>query len=112
MSQAWVQYSAPSFHPSGLPAAPGDLCLEMAEVGILRSTEPPARFLRGASAWYTLLLHLMSLNPVLLYFHACRRRKKEGYLLSVHSQALKSWVRAAVRGSRHFCSSKDESQTK
>lgn len=74
MSQAWVQYSAPSFHPSGLPAAPGDLCLEMAEVGILRSTEPPARFLRGASAWYTLSLHLMSLNPVLLYFQKEERR--------------------------------------
>lgn len=40
------------------------------------------------------------------------QKKKEGYLLLVHSQALKSRVRAAVLGSRHFCSSKDESQTK
>lgn len=111
MSQAWIQYSVPSFHPAGLPAAPGDPWHRMAEVGILRMTEFPAFFLHGASAWYTLWMHLVSLNPVLLYFHAFRGRKK-GYLLLVPSQALKSRVRKAVLGSRHFCSSKDESQTK
>lgn len=63
----------------------------LAEMGSSKRTEPAMRLLHGANMWRTLRLPFMSLNLVLLYFHACRRRKKEGYLLSVHSQALKSW---------------------
>lgn len=61
------------------------------EMGSSTRSKPAMCLLHGANTWRTLRLPFMRLNLVLLYFHACRRRKKEGYLLSVHSQALKSW---------------------
>lgn len=93
---AWVHYNAQQLLPSWdfllLPletqAGGWD---RPADIASLKSTEPPIRFLHGVSTSMTPWLPFMSLNLVLLYFHACRKRKQAGYLLSFHSQALKSW---------------------
>lgn len=79
-------------HPAGASSCPWKPSMHGRHFhnGILW-TKLPACFLHGANTRRTPWLPFTSLNPVLLYFHACRRRKKEGYLLSVHSQALKSW---------------------